>query len=252
MFNFSKKNKLPKARPGEKLIEFGKTNVFIPSPTPAKSNIPQWYKDAPRFLHGETSVRGAGPTDNGNLGLKYCVPFLDALSVGYNAGLWSDLQVKQGPHGPVFTWGVDPDMIEGRDMQGFETLPVPHGHNPKQFIWRQPFSVRLPKGYSALFMHPLNRFDLPFTTLSGVMDCDHVMPEGNFPFYMQEGWEGIIPAGTPFFQIMPFKRESWLAIDNKEVFDKAQKRLYNSGRVMSGDYKRRLWTRKEFRTDYED
>ena len=252
MFNFSKKNKFPKTKPGEKLIEFGKTNVFIPSPVPSITEIPKWYKDAPRFLHGDTKLKGAGKDSSGNLGVKYCVPFLDALTLGYNACLWADLHITQGVNGPMFTWGVDPDMIEGRKVKGFETLPIPHGHSAEQYIWRQPFSVRLPKGYSAIFTHPFNRFDLPFTTLTGVFDCDHVMPEGNFPFYLQEGWEGIIPAGTPFFQIVPFKREKWLAVDNKEVWDKAQRRLFNSARVSSGDYKRRLWTRKEFRTDYED
>ena len=252
MFNFSKKNKLPKTKPGEKLIEFGKADPFVPSPIAARSDIPKWYKNAPRFLNGDTKIQPANASSSGNLGVKYCVPYLDAMSVGYLACLWADLHIEQGPNGPKFSWGVDPDMIEGRDVKGFETLPIPHGHDTQQYIWKQPFSVRLPKGYSAVFSHPLNRFDLPFTTLAGVMDCDHTMPEGNFPFYMQSGWEGVIPAGTPFFQIIPFKREKWLGIENKDVFDKAQKRLFNSGRVIYGDYKRRLWTRKEYRTEYRD
>ena len=42
MFNFSKKNKLPKTKPGEKLIEFGKADPFVPSPIAARSDIPKW------------------------------------------------------------------------------------------------------------------------------------------------------------------------------------------------------------------
>jgi hypothetical protein len=248
MFKFFKKRA---TRSGEKLIEFGKTNVFIPSPVTSKSVIPDWYKKAPRFLHGDTEISVASANSSGNLGVKYCVPYLDALSSGYTANLWADIQIKQGPKGPIFSWGVDPEIVEGRLMEGFETLPIPFGHSEQQFIWRQPFSVRLPRGYSAIFTHPFNRFDLPFTTLTGIMDCDDVMPEGNFPFYLQEGWEGIIPAGTPFYQIIPFKREKWVAIDNPAVWDAAQKRLWDSAAVVSGFYKRKLWSRKEYRTDYD-
>jgi hypothetical protein len=248
MFKFSKNKK---TRPGEKLIEFGKTSPFIPSPVPARSTIPDWYKKAPRFLNGDTEIKVASANSSGNLGVKYCVPYLDALSAGYTANLWADIQIKQGPKGPIFSWGVDPEIVEGRLIEGFETLPVPFGHSEQQFIWRQPFSVRLPRGYSAIFTHPFNRFDLPFTTLTGIMDCDDVMPEGNFPFYLQEGWEGIIPAGTPFYQIIPFKREKWVAIDNHAVWEAAQKRLWDSAAVVAGFYKRKLWSRKEYRTDYD-
>jgi hypothetical protein len=251
MFNFKKKRH-GVTRPGERLIEFGSTNAFIPYPIPALSDIPKWYKDAPQYLHGDKKLAAPSDTSTGNLGVKYCVPYLDAITTGYNACLWADLHIVQGPYGPNFTWGIDQEMIEGRDVQGFETLPVPTGHHSKQYIWRQPFSVRLPKGYSALFMHPANRFDLPFTTLAGIMDCDHTMPEGNFPFYLKEGFEGIIPAGTPFFQIIPFKRENWVATNNPEVFKVAARRLWDSARVTYGDYKRRLWTRRVYRTDYDN
>jgi hypothetical protein len=32
--------------------------------------------------------------------------------------------------------------------------------------------IEAPDGYAVLFTHPFNRFDLPFTTLTGLVDCD--------------------------------------------------------------------------------
>ena len=34
------------------------------------------------------------------------------------------------------------------------------------------WTIEAPEGYSVLFTHPVNRFDLPFTTLTGMVDCD--------------------------------------------------------------------------------
>ena len=34
------------------------------------------------------------------------------------------------------------------------------------------WTIEAPEGYALLFTHPVNRFDLPFTTLSGLVDCD--------------------------------------------------------------------------------
>jgi hypothetical protein len=42
---------------------------------------------------------------------------------------------------------------------------------------------------------------------------------GNIPFFIKEGFSGVIPKGTPIAQVIPFKRESWtskcLASDRK-------------------------------------
>ena len=41
------------------------------------------------------------------------------------------------------------------------------------------WTIEAPAGYSLLFTHPANRFDLPFTTLTGLVDCDryHDIPD---------------------------------------------------------------------------
>jgi hypothetical protein len=63
-----------------------------------------------------------------------------------------------------------------------------------------------------LFTHPVNRTDLPFTTLTGLVDCDTFYQSSvNFPARWHDmGFNGVLPKGTPVAQCLPVKRESWV------------------------------------------
>ena len=63
---------------------------------------------------------------------------------------------------------------------------------------------------------------------------------------MKEDFEGVIPAGTPIIQIIPFKRENWNS-ENKDGLAKiANKSRQNSLVRISGWYKNNIWTRKVY------
>ena len=73
------------------------------------------------------------------------------------------------------------------------------------------WNIEAPPGYSLLFTHPVNRADLPFTTLTGLVDCDtfHHSPL-SFPARWHDvEFNGVLPKGTPVAQCLPVKRESW-------------------------------------------
>jgi len=72
-----------------------------------------------------------------------------------------------------------------------------------------PWAVETPGGYSCLFTPPLNNEDSPIIPFSGIVDTDSYSAPVNFPFQLKEGFRGLIPAGTPLIQVLPFKRESW-------------------------------------------
>ena len=72
----------------------------------------------------------------------------------------------------------------------------------------------MPEGWSVLFTHPLNRDDLPFRTLSGIVDCDR-FGDGlvHFPAVWTDAeYEGTLPADTPVAQAIPFQRNK-LSLD---------------------------------------
>jgi hypothetical protein len=137
--------------------------------------------------------------------------------------------------------------IAERPEQTYKGIPTPSGYSPVVFAWTVPYFFETPKGYSAMIVHPLNRNDLPFITSEGVADSDKILIGGHLPFWIRNDFEGIIPAGTPYAQIIPLKRDSW-----RLTFDKT---LAKRGRVVQhkletffiGFYKLKMWEKKDYK-----
>jgi hypothetical protein len=73
------------------------------------------------------------------------------------------------------------------------------------------WTIEAPEGYALLFTHPANRFDLPFTTLTGLVDCDRYHDNWiHFPAHWHDlDFTGVLVKGTPVAQCIPVKREEW-------------------------------------------
>ena len=211
------------------------------APTPAKLKVPDWWKDSERFFDGKMSLKGT----EGNHGVKLCMPFLDAMTIGYTANLWVDVLVEQTYLGPKIGWRVGPDPIVQRDTLN-KTIPIPAGHYKTHYAWRDIMFTQTPPGYSSLITHPLNRHDLPFMTLSGVVDTDMTMARGTLPFFLKEGFEGIIPAGTPMFQIIPFKREDWKIEEDDSLEEVGLENEFLTKKSLFGWYKKNKWSKKNY------
>jgi hypothetical protein len=98
-----------------------------------------------------------------------------------------------------------------------------------------------------LFTHPLNRHDLPFTTLSAIIDGGLIMSgNGDVPFYIKKNFEGIIPQGTPIAQVIPFRQENWQSKKTKGLFKKGEQHYNKSSSLIFGWYKKTFWTRKKY------
>jgi hypothetical protein len=44
-----------------------------------------------------------------------------------------------------------------------------------------------------------------------VIDSGYFSVAGNIPFFIKEGFTGIIPKGTPIAQIIPYERQEWIS-----------------------------------------
>ena len=97
----------------------------------------------------------------------------------------------------------------------------------------------------------MNRFDLPFINTQGIIDNDKVNLSGSLPFFVREGFTGVIPKGTPFVQIFPFKRESWeheiVIEDPRKVNEKNQKNATKYRVPNGGVYKNEVWEKRTYR-----
>ncbi len=212
--------------------------------TPAKKHIPEWYKKIPMWKDDEffNLERGVSPT------VKLCIPFLDALTLGYMITLPYDIYVKDYNGEPLIAWppAVNDNPPRVRDFVADEKI-IPFEHFPKEFTWNYCLSYLLPIGYSAIITHPLNRNDLPFTTLTGVIDGGLVMsPHGNLPFYIKKNFEGIIKQGTPIAQVIPFRQENWISNKTNGLVKIGYLNDKYTTSVFKGWYKKTFWTRKQY------
>ena len=127
--------------------------------------------------------------------------------------LEDDVYVDQDEKGkPIISWKGEVMMIDKRPTI---ELPVPNNCHPIHYGWRMNWYYETPPGYSVLITHPMNRFDLPFYTMSGIVESDIWGLPVFTAFFLQKDFIGVIPKGTPIFQIIPFKRDDW----EREVSD---------------------------------
>jgi hypothetical protein len=181
-----------------------------------------------------------------NVKIKHCIPFLDSLTTGYMIVLPNDLYVKQNNGVPFITWNRADFPPRSRNKVADLNL-VPKGYYPMEFTWQTGVAKTIPLGYSMIITHPMNRYDLPFITLTGIVDGGLVMsPDGNLPFYVKEGFEGIIPQETPIAQLIPFRQENWSSKMTNGLLKIAQNHNAKTTSLIYGWYKKTFWTRKKY------
>jgi hypothetical protein len=216
---------------------------FVPRPLPARHYMPDWLKNMPAFQNNKMFISSSGQA---NLTAKMCPPFMDTFSFGYIQETWCDIYIEKDIVGnQTYFFSGSPEIISlGRNSN----YKIEDPFNPHEFLWKVQWSPRLPKGYSTLYTHPINRDDLPFRTLSGIVDSDKHFFEktGNHPFFIKKDFEGFIPKGTPMFQIIPFKRNDWTS--RAETYDPNLEKEKNFLRSKFwGVYKSNFWTKKTFK-----
>jgi hypothetical protein len=95
----------------------------------------------------------------------------------------------------------------------------------------------------------MNRHDLPFITMSGIVESDIWGLPVFTAFFLKRGFQGIIKKGTPLFQMIPFKRDNWeMELDlSQEKFDEHEFKAENRRSMLYGYYKKTAWRKKLFR-----
>lgn len=182
---------------------------FYPKPT--TSCIPDWYKEAESYTEGKKQPVGNGRT---TATVKRCMPVFDALTTGYIIPTYVDIFVSKKPEIvnnelKIVPWYEWPSLnaITFHPVEQAPTYPGSTGIPYPKFM--NPWSIKTPPGYSTLFLPPVHR-DNPFSILPGIVDTDLYTVPVHFPMTLTNSdFEGLIPAGTPLVQVIPFKRESW-------------------------------------------
>ena len=249
----------------EKIIEFiypeSSKDLFKDNfPIPAKLNIPDWFKELKHTVEYKT--------------IKGCIPFLDSLTAGYILKLDQDFYIRHNFKNEKLNeqdteFRVSWHTIERTllDIKGInvnagdpQIHPVdqlgkdcPFNKKNKNLPFYKilnPYIIKTPPVYSCLFVPILNNNDDRFQVLSGIVDTDVFKTPINFPIIINGDryptLETTIKRGTPYVQVIPFKRDEW-----KIKFSEGKRKTFFSSmlkvsRLLWNNYKNTFWNKKKW------
>jgi len=230
-------------------------------PVPIKLNIPEWYKKLKHTL--------ANPT------IKGCMPFLDTLTTGYLLKMPQDFEIRHNvdntnKEGKKFkdsfqAFGLSmfrnklseksinlnagTDIHSTSQVQGSPFLEK--NKNLPFYKILNPWKIKTPKGYSCLFLPPLNNSDDRFSIIPGIVDTDVFNLEINFPIVINGDkypvLETMIKKGTPYVQVIPFKRDNWKMSLKPRKQSEIEKSGMFYGLKLFNKYKDKYWSKKSWK-----
>lgn len=226
-------------------------------PELTKNKIPDWFKKLDHTIINNT--------------VKGCVPFLDTLTSGYLLKLPQDYLLNHDIYNKEKSF-LKPAMANNSDIAldlkkykinlDFNNVTL---HPTKQLknspilekngfndIYKilNPWKIKTPNGYSCLFVSPLNNeIEDKFTIIPAIVDTDSYDMEINFPFYANsekyKSFETILKKGTPYVQVIPFKRDSWkMYIKSEEIKPFTNFDFYSN---ILHRYKNKYWNKKTWK-----
>ena len=205
-------------------------------PEPAYKNIPDWWKNLSPvdYINGRENV----PT------VKQCPPSIDALTSGYLLFTQCDMYFGEDE---LFQYSYPKKIVEKWNNKQTDGMHVPHGYTESVYKFINRWIIETPAEWSSMFFHPVGYPDLPFITLTGIVDTDILKTDINPPFRMKKGWTGIIKAGTQNAQIVPLKRDSWtheIELLGEDAFNREQELIQSES---YGIYLKNMRQKKEYK-----
>ena len=196
----------------------------LPRPVPARAALPGWLRAMPAKAGSEIHGREIRT-------VKQCPPFVDAMAYGVLILLPCDVIADRG----AFSWAWD---IPEPSASGHPRAPLSF-HAAAQFPgapfakegqaaikFNSFWTIEIEPGWSLFATHPVNRDDLPFRLIAGLVDADRFHDGGiNFPaIWSRPDFSGVLPKGTPVAQVFPVPRTAPRL--EFECFDEVHKQAY--------------------------
>jgi hypothetical protein len=248
----------------DNLIEFSihkdLSELEVIKPYPTKKTLPEWFKKIEPHTPEFRNIKG-------------CMPFLDCISAGYTLPLPQDFLIHFNFYNPVeerkdsvyqfsmaeFFNHEDPIKYNLNAMApqhhsvdqigGQNTFMAKKNGNNHVIKILNPWKIKTPDGYSCLFLPPMyNEMDY-FHIISAIVDTDKFDDWINFPIIINydkyASFKKIFKQGTPYVQIIPFKREPWKLQINKGIVPHLNHRV-NYFTKLYNRYKTLIWNKKKW------
>mgnify|MGYP006267068755 CR=1 FL=1 len=229
-----------------------RTMAFTPKPIPASKAVPDWYKAQPAAPNeAEMTAKGLMAST-----IKRCMPIFDYITAGYIIPIPCDIYID-ATNPEKLEWSVPMpmktfanDMISSHSYEQYSHYPIDTDKYHKQLFRIMPFwAVKTDPGYSSIFFHPSHKDPVPFVSFGGIIDTDNFITDGHLSMLIEKNFKGIIKQGTPFVQVIPFKREDWemQIIDPIEAGKEFTKQRLNLRSTFISGYKNKMRIKKEFK-----
>jgi hypothetical protein len=167
-----------------------------------------------------------------------------------------DVRIERGAF--AWDWDIPEPVTSGHPRAPlsfhvaaqFSGAPFANGRAAIKFnsFW----TIECEPGWSLFATHPVNRDDLPFRLISGLVDADRFHDGGiNFPaIWIDPDFCGVLPRGAPVAQCFAVPREAPQLVF--ESFDGAQQAAYSKtvGEVLAAPnvYRKRFRARRGVRS----
>lgn len=145
--------------------------------------------------------------------VRQCPPFIDAMAYGFMMTLPCDVTVREGALS--WNWDVPVSSIPAypRSPISFHVPEQVEGtplHHPNRVLvkFNSFWTIELEPGWSLFATNPVNREDLPFRLVTGLVDADRFSDVG-IPFpaiWTNPAFTGTLPRGTPVAQCFAVPR----------------------------------------------
>tara|TARA_S200002703_G_scaffold75560_1_gene65207 strand:- start:556 stop:1272 length:717 start_codon:yes stop_codon:yes gene_type:complete len=214
-------------------------------PVPTKLNIPSWFKKLDHKIDQKT--------------IKGCMPFLDAITSGYILKVPTDMELAVKHEDDKIHLNLNiaskdhitnsPQKLDStfHNKNQLEGSPMIEKNNGMPFLKiMNPWTIRTPKGYSCLFLNVLNNNQNNFEIISGIVDTDIYRNKINFPIVFKKHTKEnsySIKAGTPYVQVIPFKRDHWKMEVKKDSKPDIAIGFWSS---FLHSYKTKVWKKKKW------
>jgi hypothetical protein len=181
----------------------------LPRPVPARTALPDWLRAMPANAHSD----------------------IDAMACGVMILLPCDITVERG----AFSWDWDIPVPATKNHPraplsfhvAAQFAGAPFAQGQKAAIKFNSFwTIECDVGWSLFATHPVNRDDLPFRLISGLVDADLFHDGGiNFPaVWTDQEFSGVLKRGTPVAQCFAVPRGNPELVF--ESFDEAHREAY--------------------------
>tara|TARA_B100001564_G_scaffold261384_1_gene223140 strand:+ start:322 stop:1026 length:705 start_codon:yes stop_codon:yes gene_type:complete len=222
-------------------------DLDIPSPFPASKGVPPWMKHLTPEAEREDYQT-----------VKRCIPFLDAMTAGYIIPLPFDLTIAITPTGNQLLWKSEEEkdrlskytIVESHDSSQYPGAPFSQF---KVIKFYNPWIIETSPNTSCMFVPPLNRPELPYVPLSGIVDTDQYFNTVNLPCVfpgLDIGHQIELKMGTPMIQVIPFKRQEWKS-STTNLKEGVLTRAHETREDMRNDrkewYRRKKWQKKSYK-----